>query len=95
LTEAIVAKKEFHTEIIEICLDLREIYICCAFSQDEKISILSFNSLEIVHKLEGHQQKIISISFDASFEKLMSLSKDRTVRLWDLESIMQRELPLQ
>jgi len=61
------------------------------FSNDNHIAILDFITFEIIHVLSGHQAKIVSISFDHQFHNLLSLGKDRTARVWQLDRIMINE----
>ncbi len=58
------------------------------FSHDSDIVVLNFNNLEVVHNLKGHKNRVLSINFDSGFKKLISLSKDRNVRLWDISEIL-------
>ncbi len=48
----------------------------------------------MILKLEGHTQRLISLNFDFTYAKLISLSKDKTVRVWDLEYIMEKQIEL-
>ncbi len=48
----------------------------------------------MILKLEGHTQRLISLNFDFTYTKLISLSKDKTVRVWDLEYIMEKQIEL-
>lgn len=41
--------------------------------------------------MASHQAKIISITFDHHFAQLISLSKDRTARVWQFDHIMETE----
>lgn len=62
--------------------------MCCAFAMDERIAVMRFGTLEVVHRLQGHRQRVVSVGFDAGCERLVSLAKDRTVRVWELGRIM-------
>ena len=81
-SESIVNRKLFDKEISEICSDLKANYIAVIFNQENSISVLSYQSLEIKHKFIGHSNRLISINFDLKFEKLISLGTDKTVRVW-------------
>ena len=41
--------------------------------------------------LYGHRARVISINFDLYYRKLVSLSKDKTVKIWQLDKIMEQE----
>ena len=49
--------------------------------------MLHLESLDIVFVLEGHKSRILSLSFDISFRKLVSLGRDKTVKIWDFSNI--------
>ena len=61
------------------------------FAKNHDILVANINDLEPVHYLEGHRARVISINFDSYYRKLVSLAKDKTVRIWDLDKIMEIE----
>lgn len=75
-------------EVIEICLDEKEKYVAVALAKDSLITVLNLETLEPMHSLHGHRGRILSINFDIYYRKLISLSKDKTVRIWDFDRIM-------
>ncbi len=75
-----------------MCIDNKELYVIATFANEADIVILDFITLQTVYVLKGHKARIISINFDSSFNKLLSLSKDRTARIWDFDRIMNLEV---
>ncbi|WVW84945.1 hypothetical protein I302_106981 [Kwoniella bestiolae CBS 10118] len=61
-------------------------------TKDNKITIYSKSSYEIVRTLEGHTQPVNSISLSPDRTKLVSGSGDGTWKIWDLSSgVLERE----
>lgn len=83
-------KKTYPDEVIELAMDEKEKYIVITFSKENYIFVTSINTLETVHTLYGHKSRIISINFDIFYRRLVSLSKDKTVKIWDLDKIMDQ-----
>ena len=77
-----LAKKNYGDEVVELCIDDKEKYVVISFSKEHFISVVQISNLETVHTLYGHKSKIISINFDLFYRKLISLSKDKTVKIW-------------
>lgn len=50
VSEEIIIEKEFDREIIEICLELKEEFVCVVFAGSDKVTVLSFGGLELVHQ---------------------------------------------
>ena len=69
--------------MIEICLDEKEKYAAIALAKEHKILVLSLETLDLMHTLEGHRGRILSINFDFNYRRLISLGKDKAVRVWD------------
>lgn len=46
-------------------------------------------NLEIVYTLEGHKGRIVSLNFDTAYRRLVSLGRDKTVKIWDFDKIME------
>ena len=86
-----LAKKNYGDEVVELCVDDKEKYVVTSFSKEHFILVVQISNLETVHILNGHKSKIISINFDLSYRKLSSLSRDKTVKIWELDRIMEQE----
>ena len=63
-------------------MDEKEKYIVLSFAKESYIFVTNINTLETMHTLFGHKSRIISINFDIFYRKLISLSKDKTVKIW-------------
>jgi WD40 repeat protein len=42
-----------------------------------------------VYTLEGHKSRIVSLNFDITYRKLISLGRDKTVKIWDFDKITE------
>lgn len=72
-------------------MDEKEKFVIIAFAKDCDILVASLDKLEPIHFLEGHKARVISINYDLYYRRLISLSKDKTVRIWDIDKIMETE----
>ena len=58
----------------------------------EKCYIWDASADEIVLQLVGHTLDVTSITFFAEGKRIMSASKDGTIRVWDVQSLERREM---
>lgn len=75
----------------EICLDEKEKFVIVALSRENYITVLHVETLNIVFILEGQKGRIVSLNFDSVFRKLVSLGRDKTVKIWDFDKISEIE----
>ena len=74
-----------------MCVDEKEKYLVISFAKENYILVTNLNTLDTVHTLYGHKARILSINFDMFYRKLVSLSRDKTVKIWELDKIMDYE----
>ena len=63
-----------------------------SMSLREKCYIWDASADEIVLQLVGHTLDVTSITFFAEGKRIMSASKDGTIRVWDVQSLERREM---
>ncbi|WP_372368853.1 DUF4062 domain-containing protein [Candidatus Uabimicrobium sp. HlEnr_7] len=68
------------------CLDVNEKLWVCAGREDNAISIFSIESRNKIKSLYGHEDWVKSVAFHPTKKLLVSGSRDKTVRIWNLES---------
>ena len=51
--------------------------------------VLDYHTLEPFYSIKAHNGRILSLSFDPYFKKIISLGKDKTVRLWEFAKMMK------
>jgi hypothetical protein len=79
-----------------------EQYWSTAFSPDGKIlatgdtqqiTLWDMNTGKLLQELKGHQNTVLSVKFSADGQKLISSSRDATIRVWDLKNKTNTVLP--
>lgn len=50
--------------------------------------ILNYQDLSVLHTLKGHNSRVLSLTFDNVYRKLISLGKDKIVKVWDFAKVM-------
>lgn len=58
------------------------------YNQPE-IVILDRVTLSVVHTIPAHHGRILSLAFDFAFKRLVSLGKDKTLRIWDFTKLIK------
>jgi protein MAK11 len=58
--------------------------VSCAYHQDKTISIWRVSDWQCIHILGGHKEPICDISIHPSGKLALSVSKDNTLKLWNL-----------
>lgn len=76
---------------MELCLDDQQKYVVFTFSKQNYIYIADSSNLQIIHILPAHKSRIISIQYDAFYQNLVSLARDRTIKVWKLHKILEQE----
>lgn len=77
--------KETHWRIIgDVCFSPNCKNIAYAFGN--RIKIINSEHGSLVHELEGHVKEVESLCFSKDSNRIISSSKDCTVRIWDTET---------
>ncbi|KAI8377941.1 WD40-repeat-containing domain protein [Radiomyces spectabilis] len=59
-------------------------YTLVSGSYDNTVAIWNIETGQLVHRMEGHTQKVYTVMIDTRRQRCMSGSMDSTVRVWDL-----------
>ncbi len=74
----------------------RETYLASSKIFSRQISLWSIDTGEVVKELKGHESATIAVAFSKDEKTLASVGKDRTLKVWDLETqslVVKHELP--
>eukprot|EP01097_Dermamoeba_algensis_P004803 TRINITY_DN3081_c0_g1_i1.p1 TRINITY_DN3081_c0_g1~~TRINITY_DN3081_c0_g1_i1.p1 ORF type:complete len:1240 (+),score=254.36 TRINITY_DN3081_c0_g1_i1:49-3720(+) len=72
-------RKIYPVNHVRMCKDLNTVISC---GGDRSLWVMDISYGSIVHQLDGHKDEVTSFYLDS--HKLVSASKDKTVKLWDL-----------
>lgn len=60
---------------------------------DNVVRIYDFESRKLVNKIEGHRGAVYSAKFFPDNEKILTCSRDSTLRIWDISGKLLQEAP--
>ena len=61
-------------------------YIAAASANEDTIWVWTADTMEVLCQLKGHAETVHSLTFHPDGDRLLSASKDQTVRFWDVAS---------
>lgn len=79
--QGVISVIQFHPNV-----EKEEIF---GVGDDNTINCWSYTTKTMQKKFKGHYSKVTAISFDETFKRMVSVSRDKVLILWDIEKVQQ------
>jgi len=85
-TGSVLVQQEVDDHIVDLAFSPDDETLAAA-SHYRNVHLFDGRTLEVRHRLTGHQDTVHSVRWDSSGSRLITASEDGTTRIWDAESL--------